>query len=121
MTEPANYKYKEKGRLFQGAYKSKTIKTNEYLQHLAVYIMVKNVFELYSKNGLVGAQENFEDAWRWATTYQFSSFGDYAGVRNNSPIITKGILEEIFNTSAKFKFFSREVILGGKWALVEFE
>ena len=121
MTEHANLKHKEKGSLFQGAYKSKTIKTNEYLQHLAVYIMVKNVFELYPKNGLVGAQENFEDAWRWAIAYQFSSFGDYAGVRNNSPIITKGILEEIFDTSVKFKSFSRDVIVGGKWGLVEFE
>lgn len=121
MTEHANFKYKEKGSLFQGAYKSKTIKTNEYLRHLAIYIMVKNVFELYPKKGLAGAQENFEDAWEWATTYPFSSFGDYVGVRNNSPIITKGILGEIFNTSQKFKSFSREVILGGKWDLVEFE
>ena len=121
MTEHANLKYKEKGSLFQGAYKSKTIKTNEYLRHLAVYIMVKNIFELYPKNGLVDAREDFEDAWKWATTYPFSSFGDYAGVRSNYPIVAKGILGEIFNTSAKFKSFSRDVIVGGKWGSVEFE
>ncbi|MEK7076152.1 MAG: transposase [Patescibacteria group bacterium] len=121
MTEHANLKYKEKGSLFQGAYKSKTITTNEYLQYLAIYIMVKNVFELYPKKGLAGAQENFEDAWKWATTYPFSSFGDYAGIRSNAPIVTKGILEEIFDTPHKFKSFSREVILGGKWMSVEFE
>lgn len=121
MSEHANLKHKEKGSLFQGAYKSKTITTNEYLQHVAVYIMVKNVFELYPKKGLVGAQENFEDAWKWAAAYPFSSFGDYAGVRDNSLIVTKGILEEIFDTSQKFKSFSREVILGGKWVPVEFE
>ena len=121
MTEHANYKYKEKGSLFQGAYKSKTIKINEYLQHLAIYIMVKNVFELYPKKGLMGAQANFENAWRWATTYPFSSFGDYAGVRADTPIITKGILAEIFDTPQKFKSFSREVVSGGKWAPVEFE
>ena len=121
MTEHANRKYKEKGSLFQGAYKSKTIQTNEYLRHLAVYIMVKNVFELYPKNGLAGAQKNFEDAWKWATTYPFSSFGDYAGARTNPPIITKEIFEEILNTPQKFKSFSRDVILAGKWTSVEFE
>ena len=121
MTEHANLKYKEKGSLFQGAYKSKTIKTNEYLRHLAVYIMVKNVFELYPKKRLAGAQENFEDAWKWANNYSFSSISDYAGMRVRSPIITKGILEEVFDTPAKFKSFSRDVIMGGRWELVEFE
>ena len=121
MTEHANLKYKEKGSLFQGAYKSKTVKTNEYLRHVTVYIMVKNVFELYPKNGLVGAQENFEDAWKWANTHSFSSIGDYAGMRTNSPILEKGILGEVFDTSAKFKSFSRDVIGGGKWGPVEFE
>lgn len=121
MTEHANLKYKEKGSLFQGAYKSKTITTDEYLRHVAIYIMVKNVFELYPEGGLTGAQENFEDAWRWAITYPFSSFGDYAGVRDNSLIITKGIFEEVFDTSQKFESFSRDVILGGNWASTEFE
>ena len=121
MTEHANLKYKEKGSLFQGAYKSKTVKTNEYLRHVAVYIMVKNVLELYPKKGLLGAQENFEDAWRWANTYSFSSFADYTGARLSSPIIEKEILAEVFDTSAGFQSFSRDVILGEKWASAEFE
>lgn len=121
MTEHANKKYKEKGSLFQGAYKSKTVTTSEYLRHVAVYVMVKNVLELYSKEGLKEAQDDFDDAWSWAVTYPFSSFGDYAGVRDNSPIISKEILGEVFDTSQKFKSFSREVILGGKWGPIEFE
>lgn len=121
MTEHANLKYKEKGSLFQGAYKSKTITTNEYLQHVAVYIMVKNVFELYPKGGLKGAQDNFDDAWKWSQTYSFSSFADYAATRSNSPIISKEVVGEIFDTSQKFKSFSREVVLGGKWDSTEFE
>lgn len=121
MTEHANIKYKEKGSLFQGAYKSKTVTTNEYFQYVAAYIMTKNVFELYPGQGLKGARENFEDAWKWGATYSFSSLGDYAGIRNNSPILTKGLLGEIFDTPQKFKAFSRDVVLGGKWTSVEFE
>ncbi len=121
MTEHANKKYKEKGSLFQGAYKSKTITTNEYLQHVSVYIMVKNVFELYPEGGLKGAQNSFDDAWKWAITYPFSSFGDYAATHSNYPIISKEIIGEIFDSSQKFKSFSREVILGGKWTPTEFE
>ncbi len=121
MTEHANLKYKEKGSLFQGAYKSKTIKTDEYLCYVAVYIMVKNVFELYPKNGLIGAQKNFEDAWKWANTYSFSSLGDYSGMRNISPVIEKEIFKDFFDTSAKFKSFSRDIILAGKWKQAEFE
>ncbi len=121
MTEHANFKYKEKGSLFQGSYKSKTVKNTEYLRHVAIYIMVKNVFELYPKNGIVGAQKNFEDAWQWAKSYNFSSIGDYSGVRRNSPIVAKEVIGEIFNTPAQFKSFSRDIILAGKWARAEFE
>lgn len=121
MTEHANRKYNEKGSLFQGAYKSKTVTTDEYISYVSIYIMVKNVFELYPKRGLKGAQNNFDDAWRWAANYPFSSFGDYAGTRDRSSIIAKGLLGEIFNTPDKFKSYSRDVILGGKWIHSEFE
>src|SRR6185437_6505563 len=77
MTTHYNFKYKEKGSIFQGSYKGKVVNEDRYLRWLASYIMVKNVFELYP-GGLTAAAENFEDAWRWGTNYPFSSFENYA-------------------------------------------
>ena len=47
MTNHFNLKYKTTGSIFQGAYKGKIINTDEYLRYVAVYIMVKNPFELF--------------------------------------------------------------------------
>ena len=104
---------KGKGSIFQGSYKGKVINEDRYLRYLSAYIMVKNTFELYPKGGLSGAQKNFEDAWEWSSTYEFSSFADYCGKRD-SEIIDKDISGEIFEVK-KFKSFARDVISGGKW------
>src|SRR3989344_3262207 len=47
MTTHFNRKYKERGSLFQGSYKARTVdlRGDEYLRILAVYVMVKNTFE----------------------------------------------------------------------------
>lgn len=115
MTLHFNEKKGQRGRgsIFQGSYKGRTIENGIYLKYLPVYIMVKNTFELYPKGGLSGAQKNFDDAWEWAKTYNFSSLTDYCGERN-SVIIDKDILGDIFNEE-NFKPFSKDVILGGKW------
>ena len=106
-----NAKYNESGSLFQGAFQSKTLDTDEYLRRAAVYIMVKNTLELYPKGGLAGATKNFEDAWNWAVQYPFSSLCDYAGNRS-SPILEKDLLGEIFDSPQDFKEFSKDYILG---------
>ena len=43
MSMSFNSKYKERGSIFQGAYKSKTVGEDRYLRWLASYIMVKNI------------------------------------------------------------------------------
>jgi len=87
MSMAANAKYSEKGSLFQGSYKSRTVDTNEYLSYLAFYIQVKNVLEMYP-GGLPQAMHNFDDAWKWALQYPFSSFTSYM-TSTPSPIIEK--------------------------------
>lgn len=114
MTNHANDKYGEKGSLWQGAFKSRTIDSDDYLRYVSAYVMVKNTFELYPEGGLEASKTNFDKVWKWAEDYQFSSIGDYAGVRSNSPILTPSFLVEIFN-HVSFKNFSKDVILGGKW------
>jgi putative transposase len=114
MTNYFNEKYEEQGSLFQGAYRSRTVHSDEYFRYVASYVMVKNTFELYPFGGLAAAQQNFEQAWQWAVKYPFSSVGDYTGVRTASLILQKGLLGELFDSDS-FKNFSREVIEGGKW------
>ncbi len=112
MTNHANEKYEEKGSLFQGAYRSRTIESDEYFRYVAAYVMVKNTFELYPDGGLDEGVNNFEKVWDWAAKYKFSSLGDYTEYRDSSPILTPGLLGEIFSSSADFKVFAKDMILG---------
>lgn len=115
MTNYTNDKYQESGSLFQGAYRSKTIDSDEYLRYVSAYVMVKNTFELYPKGGLKEANENFEDAWIWARNYSFSSLSDYTGERSSSPILNKGLLGELWQHENAFKNYAEDFIKGGKW------
>lgn len=74
MSTSYNHKYKDKGSLFQGGYKGKTISSESHFSYLPFYILVKNVLEIYP-GGLRVALKNFEKAWEWGINYQFSSFG----------------------------------------------
>ena len=103
-----NTKYGEVGRLFQGAYKSKTILKEEYLKHLSVYIQVKNTFELYP-GGLNRAIKEFSKAYEWSTNYPYCSLADYARNRS-SPIIDKDLLGELFDTPQEYKNFAKGTI-----------
>lgn len=104
-----NEKYDESGSLFQGAFKSRTVEEDTDFRNLAVYIMVKNSFELYS-GGLQKAIENFDDAYEWADKDPFNSLGEYTGTQP-SPIIEKDLLGELFETPKSFKEFARESML----------
>lgn len=108
MSMASNAKYSEKGSLFQGSYKSRTVDTNDYLSYLAFYIQVKNVLELYP-GGLAKAMLNFHDAWAWASQYPFSSFGSYI---NNavSPIIEKEHFLELTANAKLSKADCREML-----------
>lgn len=104
-----NEKYKESGSLFQGAYKSRLVTNDNYLRYLAVYVQVKNPFELHSK-GLRDAIKNFDEAYKQAKKYPFTSLSAYASGLSN-PILDKNIYEEIFPTPESFKTFAYESML----------
>ena len=104
-----NEKYEESGSLFQGAFKSRLIEEDADFRNLAVYVMVKNPFERYP-GGLHRAIENFDDAYERMAGDPFSSLGTYAGYQA-SPIITKDLLGELFETPESFKEFARETML----------
>jgi len=108
MSMAANAKYSEKGSLFQGSYKSRTVDTDGYLSYLSFYIQVKNVLEMYP-GGIAQAMRNFDDAWLWASQYPFSSFVSYI---NNvaSPIIEKERFFELLPDARLSKTQCREML-----------
>lgn len=112
MTLSFNEKYDELGSIFQGPYKGRNVDTNEYLMRVAVYIMVKNSFELLP-GGIKKAMENFDEAWNSALKNPFSSLADY-GDQRNSPILDKGLLGKLFDSPTKFKTFAKETMLSRK-------
>ena len=71
-----NLKYKENGGLFQSAYHARAVSETPHMNYLVFYILVKNVLEMYP-GGLTAAHDNFDDAWKWASQYRFSSFRDH--------------------------------------------
>ncbi|OHA17850.1 MAG: hypothetical protein A2664_00090 [Candidatus Taylorbacteria bacterium RIFCSPHIGHO2_01_FULL_46_22b] len=120
MTRTFNEKYDQKGSIFQGAYKARTVNDDEYMRYLAVYIMVKNPFELYP-GGWTKAIRTFNDAYDWATRYPFSSLADYAGERDHSQILDKDILGEIFQNPRDLKNFAKDCIEGIKLREISLE
>ncbi len=112
MTAHFNLRHEESGTLFPGAYRSKTIEDDAYFRYCGVYIMVKNIFELYP-GGLERAKKEFEIAFQWALNYRFSSLPEYLNIRTQ-PIIDKELLGELFFGPKDFKDFARDCILGRK-------
>jgi len=95
MSMNFNTKYNSKGSIFQGSYKARVVDEDSYMRHLAFYIHIKNVLELYT-GGLERALSDFDNAWDWALKYPFSGLSTYIK-RVNSPIINDvdGLMENI--------------------------
>jgi hypothetical protein len=105
-----NEKYQERGAVFQGPYRARVIDSDKYVRWVVPYVMCKNTFEMHPR-GLAWAEKNFEEAWRWAVYYPFSSLGDYVGVRNSS-IVDIRPLKEILGGPKEFKQLCRDMMLG---------
>lgn len=108
MSAASNAKYRESGSLFQGAYRSRTINEDVHLRYLAFYIQVKNVLEL-RPGGLKKALVEFDDAWKWATEYPYSSFSAYT-LKQYSPLICDSLLTDLFPDQTAFKKEAYEML-----------
>ena len=109
MARHFNLKYKEKGSLFQGAYRARTIKEDSYLRYVSAYIQVKNTFEVINK-GRLDIIKEFDTLYDLASKHLYSSLGSYTSSRL-SPIIDKDILGELY-TPRDYKIFAKEVMFG---------
>lgn len=47
MAKKYNERYKEKGSLFQGAYRAKTIVDDRYFRYVSTYVQLKNALDMY--------------------------------------------------------------------------
>lgn len=109
MSARSNAKYAESGSLFQGGYKGRVVEDDADLRWLASYVMVKNVFELYP-GGLTKAVRHFDDAWKWAEGYQYSSMHAYA-TDTQSPIIAPdNVLMAAVGTPHVFKRGAKDMV-----------
>lgn len=110
MSSYFNLKYGESGTLFQGAYKARTVDTDEYLQYLAAYILIKNTFERYPP-GLKAAIRQFEKAISFAEQYEFSSLSVYTK-KHTSALLDMDEIEELFERGHAFIRLGKEAMLG---------
>ena len=109
MTGHFNEKYTERGSIFQGPYKSKTVDGDEYLRYLIPYVMTKNVFDMHP-NGFENATADFESSWKWAICYPYSSLGVYAGEIDPRILAKNNIVHELFPTADALKEASRDML-----------
>lgn len=106
-TNRFNTRHKETGRLFQGPYKARRVGSDNYLKYLNVYLHIKNVFELYP-GGMKKALNEFEDAYKFATHYPYTSLGGYIHNESNMrEIISSDLLDDEFANEHEFKEFAR--------------
>ena len=130
MSRHYNEKYQERGSIFQGPYRSRTIDSDRYLRWVVSYILVKNVFELFP-GGYTKALENFDDAWKWAKSYEYSGFKDFVGHMSKPtsqtcglescymPILDMDILKGYFKSEKDLKEKSRDMIFGRRGMRIE--
>ena len=109
MTKRFNERYEEKGSLFQGAYRAKTVQDDDYFRYVSVYVQVKNAFDVHPK-GYHWARDHFNEAYDWAANYQHTSLGDYVGTLDR-PILHKEFLSSLY-TPNEYCEFARDIILG---------
>lgn len=99
-----NKKYQRNGVLFQGAFKSIHIETEEYLAHLSRYIHL-NPIELVDSNWKINGIKNWRKANEFLESYRWSSYSDYLGNKNFPSLINRNLLFKIFNSSENYKNF----------------
>jgi putative transposase len=90
-----NNKYKRKGILFQGVFKSAYIDSNEYLLHLSVYVNLNNkVHQLGGETSKLSK----------------TSFGSYVSGKEDILLGDTSIITEQFKNAKEYKNFAEEIL-----------
>lgn len=96
-----NIKYNRNGALYQGAFKSKLIGSDQNFNRVVSYIHA-NPAELVEPGWKRGVIQNEDKLHRFLSDYRYSSFLDYSETRPESAIINKEAVLETLGTSQTF-------------------
>jgi len=99
-----NKKNQRSGSLFQGTYKSISIEKDEYLNHLSRYIHL-NPVELIESNWKMEGIKYWDKVKEFLRSYRWSSYLDYAGIKNFPSLINKEIIMSYFKDGASYTGF----------------
>ena len=90
-----NQKYKRKGTLFEGRYKSILISKEPHFYHLPYYIHL-NPLDIEFPEWREGKLRNYKQAIEFLNNYRWSSHLDYLGTKNFPSITNRTFLLEVF-------------------------
>lgn len=90
-----NERHDRSGVLFQGKYKAKHVDEEAYLRHLLFYIHL-NPYEIFVQGqGTVRGTGKTKGAWSRFEGYRWSSYQDYAGIKNFPSLLNMELIQEL--------------------------
>ena len=102
-----NQKYKRKGTLFEGRYKSISVIDESHFYHLPYYIHF-NPLDLKFSEWRKGELRNYKEALKFLKNYRWSSHLDYIGEKNFPSVTNRKFLLEVFGDVEGYKKSTKE-------------
>lgn len=109
-----NKKHERTRRLFEGTFKAKSVKQDDYLAHLSAYISLNPIglrWDGWKEHGV--PEKDFENAKRYLLAYHWSSFGDYFGQSMVPDFVAKDLFLGLFGSPKRYAEFVDEYLCRG--------
>lgn len=97
-----NYRYKRKGTIFEGRYKSIRVSKDSHFFHLPYYIHL-NPLDMKFKEWREGKMRDYKKAMEYLDKYRWSSHLDYIGIKNFPSITNRAYLTEILGKPEEYR------------------
>jgi putative transposase len=97
-----NQKYKRKGTIFEGRYKSILVNKEPHFYHLPYYIHF-NPLDLKFKEWREGKLRSYKQAVEHLNNYRWSSHLDYLGIKNFSSVTNRKFLTDAFGEPEEYE------------------
>lgn len=97
-----NQKYKRKGTIFEGRYKSILVSKEPHFNHLPYYIHF-NSLDLKYKEWREGKLRNYKQAMEFLNNYRWSSHLDYIGIKNFPSVTNRTFLTKVIGEAEEYE------------------
>ena len=97
-----NERYKRKGTLFEGRYKSIIVKNESHFIHLPYYIHL-NPLDLKYKEWRDRKLQSVKGAMKFLDSYRWSSHLDYCGEHNFPSVTQRDFLMRVFDSPERYR------------------